>query len=242
MPGSDQALRSLSGWTPAVVLALSLLGSSTSLVGQQAQDDAATSGERGRTPAAVMSYRGAPWLERSTREAEENPGAVIDKLALEEGQVVADLGCGSGYFTRRMAREVGETGVVYGVDIQPQMLELLRQTAADAGLTNIVPILGTENDPKLPAGKLDWILLVDVYHEFQQPEAMLAKMREALAANGRIALLEYRLLGNTARHIKLDHRMSVEQVLAEWLPAGFELVKIDEELPAQHLFVFRKAE
>jgi predicted methyltransferase len=121
------------------------------------------------------------------------------------------------------------------------MLRLLRERVEAEGLTNVEPILGTNEDPKLPPGAVDWILLVDVYHEFQQPKAMLAKMREALKPDGKVALLEYRLEGLSAVHIKTEHRMSPEQVLREWEPAGFRLAARHEFLPTQHFFVFEKA-
>lgn len=195
----------------------------------------------GRTVAKVMSYLGAPWLEREGRAAEEGIDALLAKMALEPGQNVADIGVGSGYFARRMARSIGPDGYVFAVDIQPEMIELLKKNMQAEGLTNVVPVLGSEGDPYLPEGEIDWILLVDVYHEFQQPAEMLSHMLEALAPGGRVALAEYRLHGDSAAHIKLNHRMSVDQVLAEWEPAGFELVEVWEELPTQHLFIFERA-
>jgi len=194
-----------------------------------------------RTPAGVMSYHGAAWLEREGRDQEQQPAAVIETMSLRDGDVVADVGCGTGYFARRMARAVAPRGKVYGVDIQPEMLDLMKDYVAKEGIANIEPVLGKEDDPRLPSGRLDWILLVDVYHEFQQPRPMLAKLKEALKPDGRVALIEYRQEGTTARHIDPLHRMSVEQVLAEWTPAGFELAARHEFLPTQHFFVFRKA-
>ena len=134
------------------------------------------------------------------------------------------------------------TGKVYGVDIQPEMLRMLEEGARQQGITNIVAVQSEPDDPKLPAGSIDWILLVDVYHELQNPEPMLRKMRDALSPTGRVALVEFRLEGDTAAHIRTEHRMSVEQVLLEWKPAGFELVELWEEMPTQHVFVFKKAE
>jgi ubiquinone/menaquinone biosynthesis C-methylase UbiE len=163
-------------------------------------------------------------------------------MELKDGDAVADIGCGSGYFTRRLAKAVGPRGTVYGVDIQPEMLEHLKETCSAEGVSNVVPVLGGENDPKLPAGTLDWILLVDTYHEFQDPQTMLRRMRDSLAPGGRIALVEYRLDGDTAAHIKEEHRMSPRQVLKEWNPAGFQLVDLVETLPSQHLFIFEKDE
>lgn len=201
----------------------------------RAQDAAAT-----REPAEVMSYLGWQWLERGTREEEEWPDEVLKAMELEGGETIADIGCGSGYYTRRLAKAVGAEGKVYAVDIQPEMIAIMQDLARREGLGNIEPVLGETADPKLPEASVDWILLVDVYHEFQEPGAMLAAMRKALKDGGRVALVEYRLEGDSARHIKVDHRMSVRQVLAEWNPAGFELVDLMEFLPSQHLFIFGK--
>jgi SAM-dependent methyltransferase len=193
-----------------------------------------------REPAPVMSYHGAEWLERPGRVEEERPDEVIAAMGLKDGDVAVDMGCGTGFFARRMAKAVAPTGKVYGVDIQPEFLEMLKDFCEEEGISNVVPVLGDEDDPKLPKGGIDWILLVDVYHEFQEPEPMLAKMLESLKPDGKIALVEYRLLGDTAEHIKVEHRMSVQQVLAEWNPAGFELIDLQEFLPSQHLFIFQK--
>ena len=192
-----------------------------------------------RVPAPFMSYQGAGWLERPERVAEEMPDEMVAMMGLEDGDVVADIGAGSGYFTRRMARIVAPTGTVYAVDIQPEMLEILQGHVEEEGVTGVVPVLSEFDDPKLPEGEIDWILLVDVYHEFGNHEAMLAKMHEALKSDGRVALLEYRVEDGTGDHIKGDHRMSVRQVLSEWGPAGFELVELHEFLPSQHMFIFR---
>lgn len=195
-----------------------------------------------RVPAHVMSYRGADWLERDNRYLLEQPDRVIAVMELTPGDVVADIGSGSGYFTRRLAKAVMPTGSVYAVDIQPEMNAILAENCRKEGIENVEIILSEEADPKLPTESVDWMLLVDVYHEFQQPIPMLAKMREALKPGGKVALLEYRLLGDTGSHIRIDHRMSVEQVLAEWEPAGFRLVTRHEFLPTQHLFIFEKTD
>jgi predicted methyltransferase len=194
-----------------------------------------------RRPAPVMGAGGAGWLERQDRDHEQRPADVIRTMGLRDGDVVADVGAGTGYFTRPMARAVAPSGTVYAVDIQPEMIALLERNVEKAGLTNVVAVLGTGDDPKLPRASLDWILLVDVYHELQQPKAMLARMREALKPTGKVALIEYRLEGLSAVHILEEHRMSPKQALAEWEPAGFRLVKRHEFLPTQHFFVFEKA-
>ncbi len=193
-----------------------------------------------RRPAPVISIRGAEWLERAGRDEEQRPDEVVRTMGLKNGDVVADLGAGTGYFTRRLAKAVGTAGLVYAVDIQPEMLEILKSHVEKSGIRNVRSVLGTNDDPKLPPGSLDWILLVDVYHELQQPKATLVKMREALKPTGKVALVEYRLEGTTALHIREEHRMSTKQVLEEWEPAGFRLVKFYEFLPVQHFFVFEK--
>lgn len=194
----------------------------------------------GRTPAPVMSYRGAPWLERPERETEEQPLRVIHAMELEQGDVVVDMGCGTGYYARKIAQVVGPEGKVIGVDIQPEMLEQMMALAMEEGIANIEPVLGEVDDPKLESGSADWIILVDVYHEFAEPEPMLEAMWNALKPGGKIALLEYREEGNSAAHIKPDHRMSTRQVLKEWNHAGFELVDLMQFLPSQHFFVFQR--
>jgi ubiquinone/menaquinone biosynthesis C-methylase UbiE len=191
-----------------------------------------------RRPAPVMGFAGADWLEREGREAEQRPAEIIRKMGLKDGAVVADLGCGTGYFARRMARAVAPRGTVYAVDIQPEMLAKTRELAAADGVTNVVTLLGKDDDPGLPEGSLDWILLVDVYHEFQKPKPMLARMKAALKPKGRIALVEYRLEGDSATHIRREHRMSVAEILEEWKPAGFEMVEKHEFLPTQHFLIF----
>jgi predicted methyltransferase len=191
-----------------------------------------------REPANVMGWEHADWLEREGRAETEKPEMVVEAMAIREGMTVAEIGAGTGFFSRRLARATGPSGKVYAEDIQPQMIDLLKKSAAKEDLANVIPVLGTETDPKLPAGGIDRILLVDVYHEFQKPEPMLAAMRASLAPGGTVTLVEYRLEGETASHINIKHRMSVDQVLAEWSRGGFTLLNRIETLPSQHLFIF----
>lgn len=196
----------------------------------------------GRTPAPLMSPEGAEWLERPGRELEERPDLVLEAMDLRRGDRVAEIGTGTGYFARRIASRVASDGEVYAVDIQQEMLDILNETIEREGIDNIVPVLGDPDDPKLPEGYFDWILLVDTYHEFQKPEQMLEEIRSALAPGGRVALVEYRLEGASAEHIRVEHRMSINQILAEWLPNGFDLVGRIETLPSQHLLIFEPSE
>ena len=139
----------------------------------------------GRQIAHVMGFGGANWLERPERESEENVEGALDAIALKPGMTVAEVGAGTGYVSLRMAKRVGPSGKVYANDLQPRMLEVLRQNAARAGIRNVETILGGEADTRLPAGQMDLIILVDVYHEFSQPQKMLQSMRMALRPGGR---------------------------------------------------------
>lgn len=193
----------------------------------------------GRRYAQTMSYLGADWLDRAERVQEENPDAALDALKLAPGSTVADVGAGSGYITVKMASRVGPTGVVYANDIQPQMLSLLRQRLDREKISNVRLVLGTLDDPKLPAGEIDLILMVDVYHEFSQPQGMLRRMRDSLKPGGRLVLLEYRKEDPTIP-IRPDHKMSVAEAKMEVEAEGFTLSNVDERLPWQHILVFTK--
>jgi ubiquinone/menaquinone biosynthesis C-methylase UbiE len=188
-----------------------------------------------------MHYRGAPWLIRETREREERCSLMLAQLGVKRGQTVCDMGCGNGYYSLQLAKMVGPQGKVLGVDIQPEMLEQLQQRAKEEQLQNIQPIQGLLHDPKLPAGQIDLILLVDVYHEFSHPEHMLQAMRRALAPGGLVALLEYREEDPNVP-IKPLHKMSKQQILKEFVPNGFKLVREFDGLPWQHMMFFGKDE
>ncbi len=193
----------------------------------------------GREIASTMSHLGAPWLTRSNRDAEEDTTGLHRALGLKPGQTACDVGAGNGYHTLRMAKAVGPTGRVLAVDIQPKMLELLRERMDEAGLENVELIEGRPGDPRLPAGACDLILLVDVYHELAWPEAMLAAFRRALSDEGRVALVEFRE-EDPKVPIKRLHKMSRAQIDREYSSRGFEVVGSFDELPWQHLVFFGK--
>lgn len=187
-----------------------------------------------------MGMGGADWLERPEREWEENPDAALDLLSLKKGETVADVGAGVGYLTLRIARRVGPAGKVYGVDVQKEMLERLRANAAKANITNIETVLGSETDPLLPAGKVDLILMVDVYHELSHPQAMLQNMKRELSPEGRLALVEYRKEDPNIP-IRIEHKMSAWEVKTEVEAEGYKLVKTLTTLPRQSVFIFKVA-
>ena len=217
----------------AVVAAI-LLATSAALGQQPAKHPIS-----GRVYALPMGVQGAPWLERREREQEEDPDLAVRLLRIARGSTVADIGAGSGYFTLRLARAVGNTGTVYATDIQPGMLELLQKNLARTKLTNVIPVLGTVDDPKLPAGSLDLALMVDVYHEFSQPQLMLQRIRDALKPGGRLALIEYRAEDPDVP-ILPDHKMTKAQVKLEVEHEGFKQTRVYDDLPRQHLIVFTK--
>ena len=153
--------------------------------------------------------------------------------------MVADIGCGSGYVSRKISKKVGATGRIYGVDIQPEMLALLAKRMAMFRITNVQPVRGTITDPQVPRASCDTMIMVDVYHEFSEPEKMLDRIRESLKPGGRLVLLEYR--GEDPKvPIKPEHKMTVKQVRAEVEPEGFRFDQSIEVLPEQHIIVFRK--
>jgi len=193
----------------------------------------------GRQIAPVMGMGGAPWLVRPERETEEAPDAALDAIGIRKGSSVADIGAGAGYFTWRLAERVGAGGTVYANDIQPAMLDLLKKNIAERGLHNVKTVLGKVDDPKLPAGKIDLVLLVDVYHEFSEPRKMLRKIRESLNAEGRLVLLEYRK-EDPKVPIRPEHKMSVQQVKAEIEPEGYHFETSLETLPRQHILIFTR--
>lgn len=194
----------------------------------------------GRQIAPVMGAAGAGWLDRPEREAEEAPDQALDALGLHAGMTVADVGAGTGYMTLRMARRVGPTGKVYANDLQPEMLQKLRAKSQREKLSNIETVQGTERDPKLPPNTMDLVLLVDVYHEFSAPQAMLAGIRRSLKPDGRLVLLEYRK-EDPAVPIRPEHKMSVTEVKTEVEAEGYKLDQVIEKLPRQHIIIFRKA-
>ncbi len=173
--------------------------------------------------AQTMHYLGADWLTRESRQREEDCTTMLGALGVKPGMAVCDMGCGNGFYTLELAELVGDQGAVYAVDIQQEMLRLLEARAEKTELKNIKPVLGSLIDPRLPDGKLDLILCVDVYHEFSHPEHMLAAMRKSLKKDGRLVLVEFRK-EDPKVPIKELHKMSKKQILkgagTEWFQAG----------------------
>ena len=192
-----------------------------------------------RRIAQVMGPGGADWLVRPERQEEEHPDQALDALKIAKGSTVADIGAGVGYFTWRLAERVGPEGIVYGEDIQQSMLDQLARNMKDRHITNVRPVLGDIDNPKLPKDSLDLIILVDVYHEFSEPIKMVDRMRESLKPGGRLVLLEYRAEDPNVP-IRPEHKMTLKQVRAELEPQGLHFDQSIESLPQQHLIIFRR--
>src|SRR2546426_11170643 len=193
----------------------------------------------GREIAQVMGPGGITWLERPERENEEHPAIVIDALGLRGGEVVADLGAGSGYFTFLIAPKVGKTGKVLAVEIQDEMLETIHRRATAMKVTNVEEVKGSETDPRLPVNGVDVVLMVDVYHELAYPYEVMTKVRKALKPGGRVAFVEYRKEDPRVA-IKEVHKMSVEQLEKEMRVVGLAHLRTVETLPSQHIVIFEK--
>jgi ubiquinone/menaquinone biosynthesis C-methylase UbiE len=194
----------------------------------------------GRQIAQVMSHYGIGWLEREEREQEENTTQLMKNLAVQPGQVIADIGAGSGYHSTLLSKMVGN-GKVYAVDVEPEMIAYLNDRIKREGKKNIIPVLSTEKKVSLPANSVDLMLLVDVYHEFSFPYEMAISMLEALKPGGKLVLVEFRAEDPNVP-IKTIHKMSQQQAVKEFKAAGFTFEKNSSNLPWQHCLIFRKAE
>lgn len=197
------------------------------------------SGYEGRPIASTCSYLGAEWLDRPDRAEREQPDKVIAALAISPGSTVADVGAGTGYFTVRLARAVGDRGHVLATDLQPEMLRLLDARLGKEKIANVQLVHGTEHSAELPARCCDLVLLVDVYHELSDPAGVMGGIRRALKETGRLVLVEYR--GEDPRvPIKREHKMTLAKIKAELEPLGFAFVESLEFLPDQRVVIFTR--
>lgn len=193
----------------------------------------------GREIASVMGWQGASWLERPERLREERPDLLLAELELKPGMVVADIGAGTGYHTRRMSAVVGESGKVYAVDVQPQMVQFLSALSREKSFANVQPVLSTVSDVKLPAASIDLAIMVDVYHELEYPFEVMSTIVRALKPGGRVVFVEYRAeVPNVP--IKPLHKMSEAQIRREAAVHSLEWQRTASGLPWQHAVVFRK--
>jgi len=193
----------------------------------------------GREIALVMGHQGADWLERTEREEEEHSTELVAQLQLRPGDVVADIGAGTGYLSRRLAKAVGPSGKVLAEDIQPEMLGLLTNKMAELHLPNVVPVLGSVTNPGLAPGSVDLAVMVDVYHEFDFPYEMMEAISRSLKPGGRVVFVEFRAEDPNVP-IKPLHKMSEAQVKKEMAVMPLQWIQTIGVLPRQHIIIFRK--
>ncbi len=193
----------------------------------------------GREIAIVMGHEGADWLERPEREQEEHSEQLLKELKLKPGDTAADIGAGTGYYSRRMAKIVGPSGKVLANDIQPEMLEMLTNKLAEVGITNVAPVLGTVSNANLAPASVDLALMVDVYHEFDFPHEMMETICRSLKPGGRVVFVEFR--GEDPNvPIKPVHKMTEAQVKKEMTVQPLDWVETISVLPRQHIIIFRR--
>lgn len=223
-------------WQRSALALLFAVATTAAAVAQQSPGRHPVSGREYAWP---MGLAGAPWLDREERETEEAPTRALSIMKVTPGSSVADIGAGSGYFTERLARLVGPTGKVYAADIQAGMLDLIRARLARERIANVSLILSAPADPKLPAQSIDLALMVDVYHELHDPQAMLGHLRESLKPGGRLVLVEYKG-EDPSIPILPSHKMTVAQAKLEVEAEGFALTTTDSSLPRQHVLIFTR--
>ena len=193
----------------------------------------------GREISHVMGHLAAGWLERPEREQEERVSLLVEALNLKVGDKIADIGAGTGYIARQIAVLIGPEGIVYGVDVQPEMVKLLTDNMKQYQITNVKGILGKIDDPNLPINSIDLAIMVDVYHEFSHPYEMIRSICKSLKPGGRLVFVEYRL-EDPSVPIKRLHKMSELQVLKEASPHPLEWVETIHTLPRQHIIIFKR--
>lgn len=195
----------------------------------------ATTAPRTRKPGPLTTS--TSWLTRPNRDAQERPEMLLDSLRISPGSTVADLGAGAGYFTWRLAQRVGALGKVIAVDIQPAMLDRIRVQVTERKLANVEVVPGTETDPRLPENSVDLVLIANAYHEFSQPEAMMAAVRRSLRSNGCVVVVEY-AAENDDDPVAGLYTMTRRQIRAEIESMGFQLDRVLDFLPMQHGLIF----
>lgn len=179
-------------------------------------------------------------LEGPDREAWQRPDQVMDALGIGDGSVVADLGAGGGWFTIRLARRVGPNGVIYAEDIQPQMIEAIQRRVNREGLRNVSTVLGSAENPRLPAQQLDVALMVDSFHEVEDRHTLLTNIRQALKPGGRLGIIGFRVDGGGGPGPPIEERVVPAQVIRAAEAAGLTFANQDLSMPYQYLLVFMR--
>jgi ubiquinone/menaquinone biosynthesis C-methylase UbiE len=179
-------------------------------------------------------------LEDPRRDAYQKPHEVMQALGIREGEVIADIGAGSGYFAVRLAHHVGPAGRVYAVDISPDMARHLHERVRDMGLLNVSPILARADDPLLPQ-RVDRFLIVDVWHHIEEQARYLALMKKHLKPGGQVVMIDFH-----KRELPVGPpvgmKIAREDLLRQMQTHGFQLVTEHTFLPYQYFLVFKAAD
>jgi len=180
-------------------------------------------------------------FERSGREVYDRRHAIVAALELAPGMTIADVGAGTGLFTRLFAAQVGESGKVYAVDIAENFVANVVRTAREQGLNNVAGIVNDQKSTRLPEQSVDWVFLSDTYHHFEYPDAMLASINNALRPGGRLAIIDFRKQADRSSDWVMSHvRANRQQVIREMTAAGFELEREPDLLERNYFLIFRK--
>jgi SAM-dependent methyltransferase len=232
-----------------VVLIAAAAGSMTPTYGQSTQSQGTqTASPKGRDEVKKTEGRNprlfAPQdlglLEPPDREAWQKPDQVMDALRIAEGTIVADLGAGGGWFTMRLARRVGRSGRVYAVDVQRLMIEAIERRVEREGLNNVTAIQGEYDDPKLPSdARIDAVLIVDAFHEMEDPVRLLKNVARTLTPHGRIGIIDYRE-GDGGPGPDAAERVPPSVVISQASAAGLRLIEQQKFLPYQYFLIFGK--
>jgi predicted methyltransferase len=178
-------------------------------------------------------------LDAPDRDLWQRPDQIMDALGIADASVVADIGAGSGWFTIRLARRVGPQGLVYAEDVQKEMINAISRRVSREGFNNVIPKLGSNNDPRLPAASLDVALMVDAYHEIEDRVSMLSNLAKALKPQGRLGIVDFRLDG-TGPGPDPEERVSPDVVVNDAKKAGLRLIRQEPFLPYQYFLIFGK--
>ncbi len=192
----------------------------------------------GREIAHIMGSANANWLERDSRPQEENTNLAIEKMNLKPADVVADIGAGTGYYTFKIAPKVPE-GKVYAVEVQDEMVRYLNNRKKELNNSNVEVVKGGNMSPNLPDNSIDMVVMVDVYHELENPSEMLQAIKKSLKKDGKILLIEYKGEDPSVR-IKPLHKTTVAQLNKELGSNGFKLAYRGDFLPIQHFLLYKK--
>jgi ubiquinone/menaquinone biosynthesis C-methylase UbiE len=198
----------------------------------------AQSQQRGGHPGRLFPPSDLGLLDAPDRDLWQRPDQIMDAMGIADASVVGDIGAGSGWFTIRLARRVGPRGLVFAEDVQKEMINAISRRVSREGLTNVRPVLGLNNDPRLTQ-PVDAVLIVDAYHEIENRVAMLANLARALKPQGRIGVVDFKLDG-TGPGPSPDERVSPDVVIKDAAEAGLRLIREEPFLQYQYFLIFGK--